>query len=280
MTQTAHELLVRYPACGTFPLTRVTLVERFIRPVAGFKYRSTSLPGHLVHLVLAGKVRQEISGDLHELGAGELYWHYEDELATGEVVEAPWEFYSVNFLAPALKPPPFGSRRTRATQNTEGLFSALIDDWRNLTLLEAVRDFRVQSRLLMLLADIWPLFGDTSELPTTNLWWELETMIRADIERRHTLTELSVRCGRSIPTITRSCIDAVGMPPMKRVKQIRLSLAQGLLHHSTIPISEIAARIGYDRVHEFSRDYKKHYGLSPTDDRNKPYPYTRAYPSE
>ena len=32
-------------------------------------------------------------------------------------------------------------------------------------------------------------------------------------------------------------------------------------------IAEIAGRVGYGRVHEFSRDYRKAYGCPPTAER-------------
>ena len=60
---------------------------------------------------------------------------------------------------------------------------------------------------------------------------------------------------------------AVGLPPMKRLKQIRLSLARGLVHYSDLNMTEIALRVGYGRVHEFSRDYRLAHGRPPTADR-------------
>jgi transcriptional regulator GlxA family with amidase domain len=55
---------------------------------------------------------------------------------------------------------------------------------------------------------------------------------------------------------------------MKRLKQIRLSLARGLVQHSDLNMTEISQRVGYARVHEFSRDYRKAHGRPPTAERN------------
>jgi transcriptional regulator GlxA family with amidase domain len=46
-----------------------------------------------------------------------------------------------------------------------------------------------------------------------------------------------------------------------------MSLARGLVRHSELGIGEIARQVGYSRVHEFSRDYRKHFALAPTADR-------------
>jgi AraC-like DNA-binding protein len=51
---------------------------------------------------------------------------------------------------------------------------------------------------------------------------------------------------------------------MRRIKEIRLSPARGLIANSDITVSEIAARIGYGRVQEFSRDFHRLFGVPPT----------------
>jgi AraC family transcriptional regulator len=65
----------------------------------------------------------------------------------------------------------------------------------------------------------------------------------------------------------RACRLAVGVSPMKRVKEIRLSYARGLVLYSQLPMTEIAMRVGYSRVQELSRDYHRRYGLTPSEDR-------------
>jgi transcriptional regulator GlxA family with amidase domain len=105
--------------------------------------------------------------------------------------------------------------------------------------------------------------------PPASLWWNLETQLRRDLSEKIDLSEMAARSGRSVATLTRSCRSAVGLTPMKQLKQIRLSLARGLVRRSGLSFSAIAARIGYDRVHEFSRDYRKHFGITATEDRSR-----------
>lgn len=99
------------------------------------------------------------------------------------------------------------------------------------------------------------------------LWWEVEAWARQRIDRPVTLDDLCSHSGRSPNTLARACREAVGLATMKRLKQIRLSLARGLVLYSDLNMTEIAARIGYARVHEFSRDYRKTYGRPPTAER-------------
>ena len=56
---------------------------------------------------------------------------------------------------------------------------------------------------------------------------------------------------------------------MKRMKQVRLIFAESLVHGSPLRIGEIAERVGYTRVHEFSRDYHRQFGRPPKQDSGK-----------
>jgi transcriptional regulator GlxA family with amidase domain len=103
--------------------------------------------------------------------------------------------------------------------------------------------------------------------PKARLWWELESELRRDLQRPITLALMAQLTKRSQATIARSCQHAVGMPPLKRLKQVRLSLARGLIWSSRLTMTEIAERIGYARVHEFSRDFRKQFGIAPSYDR-------------
>jgi transcriptional regulator GlxA family with amidase domain len=94
----------------------------------------------------------------------------------------------------------------------------------------------------------------------------VETWVRQRIHETHALPSLAATFHRSPKTIARACEEAVGLPPMKRLKQIRLNLARGLVQYSDLDMTRIAHRVGYARVHEFSRDYRKAYGRAPTHD--------------
>ena len=65
---------------------------------------------------------------------------------------------------------------------------------------------------------------------------------------------------------------------MHRVKQIRLSMGRGLVLHSELRFSEIAAGIGYPRVQEFSRDYHRQFGVTPSANRLAGPDYRRPRP--
>jgi transcriptional regulator GlxA family with amidase domain len=147
-------------------------------------------------------------------------------------------------------------------------FKSLLTHWRNRAASPSVREMRVQAGLLDILSSLRSTESKAYETdPSARLWWMLEMELRRDLSQPVDLATMQRLTRRSPATIARSCVRAVDMPPMKRIKQIRMSFARGLVQHSDLTMSEIAQRIGYSRVHELSRDYHRHHGLPPTQDR-------------
>lgn len=252
---------------GPSVVTNVLLVDLFERR-SGVRFNASSLPGHLVQVTRTGIVAHEVGGRRYTLSAGDVIWYHEDETVTGEVLQGPWSFYSVNFIAPTLAPPPFELRVRHAERGVERQFQELLAAWRMTSASAAIRELRVQSRLLALLAEV----GDGLSVPfqmdgSAQLWWELESELRRDLAQQISLQRMVSISQKSAATISRSCHEAVGSAPLKRIKQVKMSLARSLVQRSELPMGEIATRIGYVRVHEFSRDYRKHFGITASDDR-------------
>lgn len=252
------------------PVSAILLVAQFTRERAGLSFEATSLPGHLLHLVTSGTVRQECNGREYVLRRGDVMWYHEDEWVRGTVLQAPWTFYSVNFLAPTLPPPAFESRCFHRQQRLEPLFAELLAVWDDTRLPALPRQCRAHAALLRILAALTPTGQQPVAMdPRARLWWELETRFREDLQRPVNLAQLAAWRRTSPASVARACRYAVGVPPLKRLKQVRLSLARGLVLRSGLAMKEIAARIGYSRVHEFSRDYRKHFGKAPTAERGR-----------
>ena len=58
-----------------------------------------------------------------------------------------------------------------------------------------------------------------------------------------------------------------GLPPHQYLLGQRLKEASWLLRHTTVPICEVATRVGFSDPFYFSRLYKKKYGVSPREAR-------------
>jgi AraC-like DNA-binding protein len=254
--------------CGASIVQRIMVVNRYDRD-ADFTYAGSSYPGHLLHLTVEGEVHEEVGGRVLRQRPGDLIWYHENELASGRVLIAPWVIYSVNFLAPSLPPPPFEQRLRSGMLHLRPFFTSLMEVWYDLSVPPAVREMRVQSGLLSLLSQITDYPTQAAD-KAGELWWTLETAIRRDMSIPADLKRLAALCDKSPATIARSCRRAVGVSPMKRLRQVRMALARGLVRQSELSISEIAQRLGYKRVHEFSREYHHFFAKPPTTDRHHP----------
>lgn len=254
-----------FSAVGSSPVESIRLVERFERREPGFTFTATSLPGHLLHLVVSGEVEQTSNGRPQELLPGKVIWYHEDEWVQGRVRRAPWIYYSVNFAAPSLNPPDFDQRVREGASRLKHVFERLLAAWRQPPSWE--RTLLCQSHLLTLLASLDVHPGQGTAAAAGSLWWEVEAWARQRLDQPLSLAELCRQFHCSPNTLGRACRDSVRSAPMKRLKVIRLSLAQGLVRSSDLSITEIARRVGYPRVHEFSRDFRKAYGRPPTAER-------------
>lgn len=255
----------------TLPIRRILLVDEIVRlePIA---FRSESTPGHLVHVVASGLVRQRAEGRPERFGGGQVVWYHESEPVEGRVVRAPWRFITINFEAPGLSPPPDHRRVLRAGPRTLALARRLLGVWRDAGQPAAERALRCMALLADLLLDFTPL----AELPSTRetypanargRWWRVEKQLRLRLEESWDLAQMAALAGMSERTMNRACAAATGRTPVQRLREIRLTYARGLLQHSDLSVSEIATRIGRSRVQEFSREFRRHYGQSPREAR-------------
>lgn len=250
-------------------MQQVALVDRITRREA-MSFQAVSLPGHLLHAVVSGRAEQTVNGVRQELRPGDAVWYYENEEVQGRVVEPPWTFYTVNFTAPTLSPPPFQERVKFLGPSLIRRMEALFDTWRDASAPPATRHVRVHAMLLDLLLQLLPESVQAFRMDSvTHLWWEVEAKVRADLARPIDMKFLERLSGRSQRTLVRACRLAVGESPMKRVKELRLSYARGLVQLSELTMSQIACRTGYGRVQEFSRDYHRQFGITPSEDRSR-----------
>jgi len=59
--------------------------------------------------------------------------------------------------------------------------------------------------------------------------------------------------------------EMTGLSPMVYLRTIRINKAKQMLKSDYGSISDIAVSLGYSNIYEFSRTFKKHTGLSPTE---------------
>ncbi|OGV59115.1 MAG: hypothetical protein A2283_23440 [Lentisphaerae bacterium RIFOXYA12_FULL_48_11] len=258
-------------------IDRIVLVDRITRRKRNILHTASSLPGHLIQLTIEGTAHHESEGRVFETKPGLVVWFCQDEEVRVQVTKTPWSFLTVNFIAPHLPPPPFDQSIRQASPYTRQLFENLLQNWRNRQAKPLIRHIMVNANLCNLIADVLPSESAPFYIdPMAQIWWELEAQLREHLQEPSDLKLLCKMTGRSARTLYRACHRATGMAPLKRLKKIRLNMARGLILHSMLNISEVAYRVGYDRVQELCRDYRHHFNLTPSQDRTAGPDYRRT----
>lgn len=228
-----------------------------------------SLPGHLIHLILKGSYRLRIAGRDYEVEAGDFIYYYESESVECWMGDSEVSFYSAAFFSEAFEPLPVDGRVYKAERSMGSLFASLCKSYNDLAP-GAERDCLCNSLLLCIMALIERRRGrcyDAGRDGAGGLWQRLEVELRRRRLFRPSLDELAAISGMSKSSVVRACRLETGGSPMERVRGIRMSEAEGLLKFASLNVGQVAAHLGYPRIHEFSREFRRHFGRPPSSSR-------------
>ena len=107
--------------------------------------------------------------------------------------------------------------------------------------------------------------------PTTGLLAALhDCVVARTLELLHaqpaapwTVSMLARHVAVSRSVLAERFTQAVGMSPMRYVGQWRLQMASELLRRTTLGLSEVATRVGYESEAALSRAFKRRFGVAP-----------------
>ena len=88
-------------------------------------------------------------------------------------------------------------------------------------------------------------------------------------QREITVEEIASACRLNRSYFSKIFKENMGCPPQEFLIRLRLSKATVMMKSSGASIGGIAAMCGYPNQLHFSRAFKKHYGVSPREWRDK-----------
>lgn len=205
-----------------------------------------------------------MSGQEFDVAGGDLIAYYESEAFTVIDKSERCVFYSAAFLAPEMPPIlPMESRIIRATLQIHRNFKALYEA--SISSDTIIRKLKMYSALCELLVSIETASGNSETLTQSGgQWWHVEEYIRRHRLFKATLDQLAEIGNCSRTQIVRLCRKVTDMSPMQRLKLLRMEEARMLRLYSNMGVSQIAAYLGYTRVHEFSREFSRHFKIPPS----------------
>ena len=252
------------------PIQMISGVWQFSRP----PYYSTkcySTPGHLIHYVAEGSYLLIVDGIQYRVKQGDILYYFETEEVKWVGDHTNIVFYSIAFTSSEFQPLGTLIRGVDNRQIFESLFKKAYEIFTfHFGIRKKLSLFSVVAQILSSLMEQNHLLKTkVSGFECENIWKVIEYEIRKRRLYRTSLKEICHISGYSEATITRLCKAATGDTPIKRVQLFRMEEAKGLLVFSPLTISEIANRLQYPRIHEFSREFKKYTGATPSEFRSE-----------
>ena len=107
-----------------------------------------------------------------------------------------------------------------------------------------------------------------TETPTSRLWKTM-SYIGSHFSEQLSVSDLAERTGLSEKYFSHRFKDMLGISPKQYIMQCRMGFASNKLLNSDDSIQTIALDSGYADIYSFSKAFKKYYGESPAEYRNK-----------
>jgi AraC-like DNA-binding protein len=232
---------------------------------AHHQIRAMSPRGHTVHFVETGGYELSSAGSVYEIEAGDIIYYEGLGAHTWRGDERKVSFYSINFLPIDLKVP---SLEYRVLSNSEvcAPWFAEVHERFSRSPSPENRAAAIVS-LHRILAFVFSRIPAGASAVERGLWPELEDIVRERRLFKLKVEELAALSGYCVSTIFRACERSTGLSPHRRLREMRMEEAKGLLLHSSLSIGEISAELGYPRIHEFSREFAGRLGATPTEFR-------------
>lgn len=88
--------------------------------------------------------------------------------------------------------------------------------------------------------------------------------LKAHLEEPVIIEDLANRCGMSVSGFHQHFKEITQLSPLQYQKSLRLMKARQLIQLGEAQVSQIAMQVGYESPSQFSREYKRLFGVSPS----------------
>lgn len=105
----------------------------------------------------------------------------------------------------------------------------------------------------------------TAPKTEVNIVREFNFLVEQHFKTKHSITEYAELLHKSPKTLSNIFTKIGAKTPLQYIHDRKMLEARRLLHYSDLQIKEIAYEIGYEDLQTFSRFFKKHEGISPSE---------------
>lgn len=234
---------------------------------------------YLIHIVISGKGRYNANGKTYEIGPNTAFLIYPGETTYYEAnKEEPWSYIWVGFNGikadSALKHAHFTKENPIVAIKDVAPFITYVNGMLSASQLTFSNDFAREGYLYQFIS---ALIQDQQSLEPNEEIHDYSYQVYVE----HSLEYIEHNYSKNIKVqgiadyigINRSYLttcfkNVLNMPPQEYLLNYRMNQACLLLKNTDLSIGEIANKVGYDDALNFSKIFKKVYGINPTKFRN------------
>ncbi len=226
---------------------------------------------YLVHYVISGRGIYCADGITYPVQAGDTFLLYPSVVSSYTADEQePWSYCWVGFNGAEAKlmmaQTPFSRTNPVFHAAQPAQIHQAITAIYQASGSTPASELRAIGRLYVFLA----LLVELADLPPVNSDLSLEYVegairfIAHNYSRSIDIRDISASVGISRSHLYRMFMRHIGTPPNEYLTRYRISQACELLEHSNLPVSGVAASVGYEDQLYFSRVFKRVMGVPPT----------------
>ncbi len=234
--------------------------------------RKAGRPDYYILYVTSGKLIFEFDGKKHEAFPGDIAVYYPDvPQKITRLPENKGENYWMHFNGYAIPEILLQSGLEKSGIYTVGQSDVLIDAFNQLML--ALKLSQSKLHINSLFMQIMTLISDGFEATRPGIAASrvLKGIMQMDWEYNNAERSIAWYAGLCNMSPARYAVvfkKATGKTPSQFLEERRISKAKDMLTKTTLSISQVAENVGYRDALYFSRVFRKHTGISPTDFRN------------
>lgn len=254
--------------------------------VSGKKTGPSSRPYYHVHIILSGSGYLETDGTCYSLSRGQIFvlrpdveaYYYADEQNPWYYCWASFDGSSASYYMEMAGMPE--GVYVRDTYENPEVFLDLVNQLLTPPNLSITNELRRTSVLFNFIAELIQSYQIGLQTPQKAHKFDQASRAYVDQAIEYIrlnypiikVNDISSYIGLNRSYLTYLFKKSLNMSPQEYLVNYRLEKGRQLLLTTNMSVQEIASHIGYDNPLAFSKIFKKHYHLSPTNFRQKNKP--------
>lgn len=237
---------------------------------AGYHMGPLTKTRYLIHHVVSGKGYYVVGEQTFSIAEGDTFLIYPNTVVSYYADEKdPWEYYWVGFLGADVKmllnKTDFTKERpVIRTEHSEELKELLLSIYRS-SGGEYYKHVRMTGYLYLFLSRLVEYSSKPEEAVDLSLEYAKKAVdfIAENYAQPISVVDIASHLGVSRSHLYRVFVKNLSVSPQVYLEQFRVRQSLVLLEQTPLPISEIAASVGYEDQLHFSKVFKKQNGVSP-----------------